>query len=322
MNVRAGRFTPLSETYLAGVIAKALLVERLIQSMPLGDAISEYLTDLRLENRSPRTIEFYATNLAHLTAFLPQVRVEDLTASEMRQFLASRDPTHQQAMDAHYRALRAFFNWAVKQRYLVENPITQLKRPKVPIKVIPTFTIEDIKGMLQTHTTDTFLGRRNRAIVLVLFDTGIRASELLKLRLADVDIEHGLLRVQGKGNKERIVAMSRRTVKELWGYLKNRGSREDSLFLSEERHPLTYEGMSGAIKKMGRKAGVTGTRVSPHTFRHTFAVMFLRSGGNIRDLQTLGGWETLDMVIHYTQHLKEQDALEAHQMHSPVDRFL
>jgi len=109
----------------------------------------------------------------------------------------------------------------------------------------------------------------------------------------------------------------------LWKYIKSYPRPPiEYIWLSEEKRPLTDDGVRQAIRKIARWVGITGVRASPHTFRHTFAINFLRGGGNIFDLQTLGGWESLDMVKRYAQTLNIDDALKAHRRFSPVDRLM
>jgi integrase/recombinase XerC/integrase/recombinase XerD len=154
----------------------------------------------------------------------------------------------------------------------------------------------------------------------------MRASELININLNDVDYRLGIIKVMGKGNKERLMRIGDKTRQVLWKYLLIRDIKaqagQERLFLSEEMRPLTRRGLTTIIYKLGQRAGLKNVRCSPHTFRHTFAVNFLRAGGNIRDLQNLGGWADIQSLIRYTSSLTSEDALRAHERFSPVDRML
>ena len=309
-------------TDLSELLRKSLLLEQMIRRKDVSEAVEEYLTDLRIENKTPKTLRFYRQNLEPFVRTDIPRELSAIGPEHIKQFFRSEESGHPYRTHAEYRALRAFFNWAIVQNYILRNPVLSLKAPKLPEKLIPTFTVDEIRAMLAECSTKTLIGRRDRAIILVLFDTGIRLKELIGLTLQDIDIDHGFLRVMGKGNKERIVRISNRTLKELWAYLKLHGGKSQKLWLSEERQALTDSGVAQLLRRLGKKVGIENKRCSPHTFRHTFAVNFLRSGGNIRDLMSLGGWQSLEMVMRYTKALTQEDALRSHQLYSPVDRLL
>jgi integrase/recombinase XerD len=297
----------------------------------LERAVSNYLNDLEYASRSPRTIRFYEENLTHLVDRLPRIEVLDVAPDDIRGFFASRNLSKTHALHAHYRSFRAFFNWCVKQDYCARSPMEGFSPPTIPQRIKPTLTGQEIRRMLQTQSRQTFLGRRNRVMVMLLCDTGVRVAELLRLTLDDVDLRNRIVRIRkGKGNKERVVSLSERTVKEIRVYLGldthpgdrgvHRGS-SDQLFLSEERRPLTYHGVREALITMAKLAGVTKA-VSPHVFRHTWARMTLAAGVDSRYVQTLGGWASLDMVARYTKDQQAEDALRAQRAHLVVDRLL
>jgi site-specific recombinase XerD len=312
------------------LIGDTKVLDELIIQKGLGEAINYWLRDLDIAERSKATLRFYRQNLEPFREFVEAggpVDLKSVGVEDIRSFLLSYQNGSAKrsafAIDAKYRTLRAFWNWAIKEGYALDNPVESLKAPRLPRKIIPTFSPEDIKRMLATCDTNRFLGLRDRAMILVLYDTGVRVGELVGMRVADLDIESRLLRVTGKGNKMRTVHISNNTLRALWAYLKKfRGEPATTLWLSEERRPLTDDGVRQAVRRIAKRAGITsGVRASPHTFRHTFAIEFLRAGGNVFDLQTLGGWESLDMVKRYAQTLNIDDALKAHERFSPVDKL-
>jgi site-specific recombinase XerD len=203
--------------------------------------------------------------------------------------------------------------------------MANVKAPKLEDIIIPTFSQDEIKAMLSYCRPKTFLGERNRALVLCLLDSGLRASELLSLTITDVDYQQGLIKVMGKGKKERLVRIGNNARQQLWRYMLLRDIKApphvQTLWLSEEMRPFTKNGMLLVMHRLGKRAGIR-IRCSPHTFRHTFAVSYLRAGGDIFTLQQLLGHSSLEMVKRYSRTLNSDDALKAHQQFSPVDRLL
>jgi len=164
-----------------------------------------------------------------------------------------------------------------------------------------------------------FLGSRNKAIVLMLLDTGVRVSEIGNINLEDIDTERGWVKVRGKGAKERVVRIGAAAQRALWRYLVHRPNTEKGqLWLTEEGTPLRPSGIQMVIKRLKQRAGVT-SRGNCHRFRHTFALNFLRADRNPFNLQYLLGHSDLRMVRHYTATLGMEDALKAHEKASPAD---
>jgi site-specific recombinase XerD len=159
---------------------------------------------------------------------------------------------------------------------------------------------------------------RNRAIILLLLDTGMRADELCQARLADLDTRNRYIKVFGKGSKERILPVCPRTAQALWKYLAIRGSGlppTEPLFVTQNKTPLDRHRLLKQLAAIGRRAGVKG--VHPHRFRHTFAINFLRNGGNAYTLQMILGHSSMEMVNTYL-NIAQADIQSVHRMASPV----
>jgi len=330
MNVRSWLFGSITRTDLMNRVRGESLLGELIP-IAFDRAIDLFLSDLEFSGRSPRTIEFYGECLGHLSDRFPKHDLTDIGPDEIREFFRSRDLSRTSSLDAHYRSFRAFFNWCIRQGYIASHPLVGFQRPHVPQHVRPTLTPTEIRKLLAGQSRHTFLGRRNRLIVRMLFETGMRASELLGLCLDDIDEKNRAVRIRrSKGQKERIVLFGERTRRELRVYLgidthprdkAVHGGRSDMLFLSEERRPLTYHGLREALISMAKIAGITKS-VSPHVFRHTWARMMLANGVDSRYVQTLGGWANLEMVRRYTQDQETDDALAAQRAHLLGDQYL
>ncbi len=218
------------------------------------------------------------------------------------------------------------------------NPFERVAFPKVGRPLIQTITTEEFERLLLAcappHETGPYAERaavRNRAILWLLYDTGIRVSELTNLRLSDFDRKHGVVTVMGKGAKERRVALGQNCLRNLSYYLdKHRpddeelaewgSAGEDHLFLSETRQPLTKNGMEMLFKRLKARAGITGKRISPHIFRHTFAMNYLIKSNDPFSLQELLGHEDLTTVLNYI-HMNDTVLQEQKRKYSPGDHI-
>jgi len=163
------------------------------------------------------------------------------------------------------------------------------------------------------------LGSRNKAIILMFIDTGLRASELANIKLDDIDSERGWIKVKGKGAKERVVRIGGTAQKALWRYLVFREKNKyQELWITEEGRPMKVGGIQLMIQRLKERAGVMA-KGNCHKFRHTFALNFLRRDRNPFNLQYLLGHSDLRMVKHYVSTLGMEDALKAHENASPAD---
>lgn len=226
------------------------------------------------------------------------------------------------------RAVRALFSWAKLQQFLELNPWDnyRLRSPKLPIQ--RGFTPDDVKRMVARTQTQTENAYRDRALVLLFFDSGIRLDELCGLRLGDVlDEQDRLLDcaiVTGKGSKQRRVPLHPQTQRALWAYLTEERRSTDvgeALFLNRRGAPLAPTGVYSMVKRLAHRAGLVGKRLSPHTFRHGFAKVYLdQDGARLDDLQALLGHESISMSQHYAK-LQASSALRASRALSPVGQM-
>lgn len=220
---------------------------------------------------------------------------------------------------ARLRALRVFVNWALREELLDKNPIPHGFFPKVPKVELPVVSAADIEALLDAADRST-KPLRNRAILLTLFDTGLRASELCNLQLEHL-LPDGTLYVRlGKGAKDRRVPVSQTTRKAISKYVNKERpeSRSSALFLSNSRQALTGNGLGQFLERLSREAGID--RKTPHAFRRGFAVAFIKNGADLVRLRDVLGHTTIAMSTRYAV-MSSDDLKEIHQSASPVSHL-
>ena len=224
----------------------------------------------------------------------------------------------------YHKHLRRFFAWLVEEEVLDASPMEKLKPVIARPDQIQPFTPDQVHTLIlaSERSRDRL---RNVAIVTLLFDTGLRASELCGLRLRDLDMDQHLLRVLGKGNTYRTVPFGKATRKALWRYLSKEPREADDPLFTSSRGSLAGEAMTRGgllqlVERLGKAAGISSARCSPHTFRHTFAVNFLNNGGNTFSLKVILGHTSLHMTNKYVA-LAEADIQKQHRQFSPADRL-
>lgn len=293
-------------------------------TLPFSTAIEMFLDAGKAKNLATRTLEFYQSRLKAFTRFMEQQQIQPLlsaiTPELIRAWLKEAIETISAVTARHsYVTLHAFFTFLVAESIIHDSPMRGISSVKVPKKVIETFTIEQIQAMLATCER-TFTGLRARAIILTLLDCGLRVSELCALELDDIDWNQQTFRVHGKGNAERIVPFGNAAKHALQQYLGRRGHLDGitQVFVSCYGDPMNRKSALDVVKHYAHRAHIVGVRCSPHTFRHTFAILFLRNGGDVFSLQRLLGHSDLAMTRHYAE-LAFSDVLEKHRRFSPAD---
>ena len=292
----------------------------------LQEAVDSFLRRGQARNLSASTLRFYRDRLGAFTRYLDshglRLAPEQVTAQVVRDFLTAEAERVTAATASHSRAaLSAFFRFLVSDEVIAYDPMTKVEKVRLPRRVIPTLSQEEIERMLATCSPRTFNGARLKAVILTLVDCGLRVSELCGLDLGDVAWEAQTLQVMGKGSKERVVPFGEAARQALLCYLARRGevAGQSALFLTCYGERLNRVEAHRLLRECGERAGVSG--VHPHRFRHTCAVMFLRGGGDAFTLQKLLGHSSLDMTRRYCE-LSAADVVAKHRAASPGDRFL
>jgi integrase/recombinase XerC/integrase/recombinase XerD len=206
----------------------------------------------------------------------------------------------------------------VVQGFRPDNPVAKIPKPKVPHKVIPTFNEKQINDMLSACHTSEYMTVRNTAILLLMLDTGIRRAEVIAMQIADIDWQNNTILIHGKGRKERRVPLSTETSLVLKKYLLYHNKEHPEMWLSEEGKPLKLGGLRMIFARLKDRANIKGVRCSPHTMRHTAAVMLLLNGMDMKSVQDIFGHADIKSTEIYAHTVQMQVALSQHQKASPV----
>ncbi len=315
-------------------------------SLNLVRLTESYAICLSTEGKSRKTIEWYTANLNRFARFLEDNRlpicVNEIGIVEARLFI-SHLQTRVKRWENHYnikddkplsafsvqgyaRTIKAFWSWLLDESYISRNTMAGLKLPKTPRKIISTFSQEEIQKLLAGTDKKSSKGFRNFTMILLLLDTGIRLSELIGLQINDVDFLQSCLVINGKGNKERVVPFGTQVRRILRRYIMHFRPEPDSprtgeVFLTDEGLPLKPRAVQSMLIRLGKKARLSGTRLNPHRFRHTFAKNYLMNGGDIFSLQKILGHTSLEVVKIYV-NLVTSDILQQHRKYSPVDNAM
>jgi integrase/recombinase XerC/integrase/recombinase XerD len=314
-----------------------------LKDKPLLDLIDYFELCNRSEGKSQRTISFYTQNLMHFYRYLKSRHMSEsigqIDIKLLRQFilhLQSRrrfqdhphTPTQSELLSAYtihgyVRTLKAFFSWLVREEFIKDNLTQKLKPPIVPKKIISTLSDEEIKSIIKTFNSTSLCEMRDQTIFMILLDTGLRTGEIINIKISDISINEGLVKVMGKGSKERIVPMGNNAQKALHKYLFRYRPEPvlhgiDNVFLAIDGNPLTENSIKLIFSRMARRSGVN--RLHAHLCRHTFATRFLVNGGDIFSLQQILGHSTLEMVRHYA-NLASNHIVSQHQKFSPLDHL-
>ena len=226
-------------------------------------------------------------------------------------------------MRGHLKALKVFAGWLRREGYPSRDPLASLEVPRDDRRLFPVFSDGQLDALLRVAEGDSLRARRWTAVLWVLLDTGLRLSELTGLTLERVDLEVGAARVVGKGGKERLVPIGSAALFALRRYLDRRGGpARGAVFLDDDGRPLSPTAVYKGIRSLGARAGISGVRCSPHTFRHTFATRYLLLGGDLLTLARLLGHSphSLEVTQRYVT-LLDADLRAAHRRFSPGDHL-
>ncbi len=282
--------------------------------------LEDYTSYLRIERgMSPNTVASYAHDVSVFLDAFPGVAPSDIGADDVASYLAGLGLS-KRSQARVLSSLRSFFDWCVAEGDSASNPAEKVDSPK-PGHYLPTvLSVEEVTAIMDSVDLGARFGRRDRAILEVLYGCGLRVSEAVSLKLRDLYLGEGFLRVIGKGNKQRVVPMGEMAVSAVEAYLEDRAvvaaspADEEYLFLNRDGKPLSRVSMFSLVKKQAMLAGVQ-KEISPHTFRHSFATHLVEGGADLRVVQEMLGHSsilTTEIYTHLDRSTWQADVLEHH----------
>ncbi|MBQ8243237.1 MAG: site-specific tyrosine recombinase XerD [Bacteroidaceae bacterium] len=289
------------------------------------EILRKYKLYLKLEKSlSTNTIDAYLTDLDKLLRFLSEenIHVYDVTLEHLETFSAGLLDLgiHPSSQARILSGIRAFYRFLVMDGRLDADPTELLESPQTGFHLPEVLTVEEIDKLIESIDLSTPEGQRNRTMLEVLYSCGLRVSELCTLKLSDLYLEQGFIKVEGKGSKQRLVPISPRAIKELHYYFIDRNTiaikpgYEDFVFISRRGKNISRIMVFHIIKELADRIGLT-KNISPHTFRHSFATHLLEGGANLRAIQTMLGHEsigTTEIYTHIDRNMLRSEIIEHH----------
>ena len=291
--------------------------------------IKEYHTYLKLEKGlSKNSVEAYERDLQRLIKYMVEHEVDPMyaTLDDLQAFLfeTSKSISSVRTQARLIAGIHSFYRFLLYHNYIEQDPSELLETPKKEQRLPEVLSLEEIERMIAQIDMSKAEGHRNRAIIEILYGSGLRVSELVNLRLSDIYIVEGYIRVCGKGNKQRLVPISQEAMTWFAYWLEDRHALDikpeatDIVFLNRYGRQLTRAMIFTIVKRLAEQADIHKT-ISPHTLRHSFATHLLQNGADLRIIQQLLGLETIGTTEIYT-HVEVQDLREAILKYHPENR--
>ena len=289
------------------------------------EILRKYKLYLKLEKSlSTNTIDAYLTDLGKLLRFLSEenIHVYDVTLEHLETFSAGLLDLgiHPSSQARILSGIRAFYRFLVMDGRLDADPTELLESPQTGFHLPEVLTVEEIDNLIESIDLSTREGQRNRAILETLYSCGLRVTELCNLKLSDLYLEEGFIKITGKGEKQRLVPISPRAIRELQLYFIDRNTMdissgyEDFVFISRKGKNISRIMVFHIIKVLSEAIGLTKS-ISPHTFRHSFATHLLEGGANLRAIQCMLGHEsigTTEIYTHIDRNRLRSEIIEHH----------
>lgn len=288
------------------------------------DLIRGFIMALGAGGRKSRTLFIYEDSIRSLSDFarnlgLPSLATMDRT--HIRHWLSS---LHQKGnkpatVSIRYRSLNRFFGWCVTEEERSDNPMDRVDPPRIPSEIQAYYQPDDVEKVVKSIGRSTPHNLRDAAMVMVLYDSGVRAAELCGMKAEDLDWRDRTILVTGKASKQRRVSIGSKSAMAIERYLRKRGTKSDWLWLGSGSKPLNTNGLRMMLQRRFKDAGVKFR--GAHAFRRGFAMEYLAAGGQEGDLKELGGWQDYAMVSRYAKANAGERAIAAHKKLSPGDRL-
>jgi integrase/recombinase XerD len=292
----------------------------------MDSRITAFINYLKVEKGlSPNTLLAYGRDLRKFEQYIESKKrdLKDITRDEIVDFLRSlyRLGLDSRSVARNLVALRHFFRFAQTENFVTEDPAANVEAPRFRMRLPTHLSLEEVNRLLSQPNTKTALGLRDRAMIEVLYSAGLRVSELVNLRLSDLQMESGCLRCIGKGNKERLVPMGRSAIAAVEAYLRTAreellgGKSSPYLFLNRFGGRIGRIGFWKKLADYGKRAELR-MKLKPHVLRHSFATHLLEGGADLRSVQLMLGHADISTTQIYTHVVKER-LKQVYKQHHP-----
>ncbi|WP_088226124.1 tyrosine-type recombinase/integrase [Desulfosporosinus sp. FKB] len=292
----------------------------------------DYLNHCEERNLTQGTVEGYRFYLGYLKRYLEEnqhsLLVNEIVERDIRGFLTymrKAKDNNQATLNSAIASIRPFFNYLIEQDVIKDHPMARIKKGKVDQKPIIPFSSEDIQNLLKQPDKSRHAGYRDYCMMLMLLSTGMRISECLNLTISDVDFKNNRILIrESKNRTPRIVGMAKKIKPELQRFIRlclSNAKPFDFLFQNHDSKKLADNTIQANFREYGKQANIDPRiRVSPHTFRHTYAINYLKNGGSTASLREQLGHRTIETVEKYL-YWSSDDKLEEFQKYSPLDNM-
>lgn len=291
----------------------------------MNSLLDQFINYLRIERGlANNTIASYSRDLLRFSKFLEGQDISPLGVSrdQISEYVRSLGKEMSASSVArNISAIKSFFRYLVAEGRIEDNPARLIETPKASLRLPQVLTRDEIEGLLAQPDGNVPRGKRDRAMLECLYATGLRVSELVNLKVSDINLEAGYVRTLGKGSKERLVPIGDTAMEAIKVYLSNsrpgftKGKVSPYLFLSSRCQPLSRQGFWKIIKKYGLKAGIK-KKISPHSIRHSFATHLIGAGADLRSVQVMLGHEDISTTQIYT-HISREHLKDVHEKYHP-----
>ena len=287
--------------------------------MNWSEKIDDFSNFLKFEkNFSGNTLDAYMRDVRKLESFtlseLDNLSPENITYENLQEYIyqLSKNKISERSQARAISSIKAFFKFLLEDDYRTDNPATLLEGPKLGLYLPDTLSEEDINRIITCIDNSTDIGKRNKCILEVLYGCGLRVSELIDLKISNINFKESYIMVEGKGEKTRLVPLANTTAEFITSYIhtvrnktKINKKYEDTLFLNSRGTNMSRVIVFIIIKELTQKAGISKS-ISPHTFRHSFATHLLQNGADLRFIQEMLGHSSITTTQVYT-HLKTEE---------------
>lgn len=287
--------------------------------MNWSEKITDFSNFLKFEkNFSDNTLDAYIRDIKKLESFaindLGEISPQNITYQNLQEYIyqLSKNKISERSQARGISSIKAFFKFLLEEEYRDDNPASLLEGPKLGLYLPDTLSIDDIDRIINNIEKHTDIGKRNQCILEVLYGCGLRVSELVDLKISNINFKEEFILVEGKGEKIRLVPLAKSTAECILDYIKNvravgkiNKKFEDILFLNTRGTNMSRVIVFIIIKELTQKAGINKS-ISPHTFRHSFATHLLQNGADLRFIQEMLGHSSITTTQVYT-HLKTEE---------------